>query len=260
MKRVLVTGAGGQLGRSLQDARSDHPNLIFRFAGKGDLDITAPEQIQAVFESFQPDYCINCAAFTKVEEAERRSAPAIAVNVDGVRNLVHASEAAGTTLIHISTDYVFDGKKAGGYTPEDTPNPINIYGKTKLKGEQIIQSAMERFFIIRTSWLYSKQYGPNFYRTILAKAEKGEKLTVTDAQSGCPTDAANLAEHILNLIEADHQAYGLSHFTDGEAMTWYDFAARILEEHQLEQRAKLVRAADYRTIAKRPVNSVLSDS
>ena len=185
MKRILVTGANGQLGRSLQEIATRHQKFEFLFLDKSKMDITRPEQILRRFQEFGPEYCINCAAYTAVDQAEKTPERAYAVNAGGVENLIKACLEQQTTLIHISTDYVFDGKKESGYFPADTPNPINVYGKTKLLGEQIIQQSMERYFIIRTSWLYSKKYGKNFYKTILEKAKKGIKLTVTDSQKGC---------------------------------------------------------------------------
>jgi dTDP-4-dehydrorhamnose reductase len=192
-----------------------------------------------------------------VEQAEKTPDPAYAVNVEGVRNLVEACKRYGIILIHISTDYVFDGEKEEGYSPEDTPNPINVYGRTKYLGEQVIRQGMERYFIIRTSWLYSRKYGPNFYLTILEKAKSGEKLVVTDAQKGCPTDAANLALHIISIIAEGNAAYGISHFTDGEAMSWFGFAERILKEKGLNQDTELVKGGNYLTFVRRPENSIL---
>lgn len=257
MKKVLVTGANGQLGRSIQDRAPEYSFLKFLFLDKTRLDITQSDNIRVIFKELKPQYCINCAAYTKVDQAEKTPGQANAVNVKGVENLVKACKEFNTILIHISTDYVFDGKKKDGYLPDDEPNPINVYGKTKLEGERIIQKNLERYFIIRASWLYSKKYGPNFYLTILEKARRGEALNVTDSQRGCPTDAANLARHILNLVESDRTDYGISHFTDGEPMTWFDFAFRILKEEGLSSFCQLHKATNYRTLAVRPKNSVL---
>jgi dTDP-4-dehydrorhamnose reductase len=256
MSWVLVTGAGGQLGKSLEDLSSEYPDLKFLFLGKASLDITSRDKVLETFRDFHPDYCINCAAYTQVEQAEKTPEPAYAVNVEGVRNLVEACKRYGTILIHISTDYVFDGEKEGGYCPEDTPNPINVYGRTKYLGEQVIRQGMERYFIIRTSWLYSRKYGPNFYLTILQKAKSSEKLLVTDAQKGCPTDAANLARHIMSLIGEGNAAYGISHFTDGEAMSWFGFAERILRENGILEEG-ILNKGNHATIARRPAGSIL---
>jgi dTDP-4-dehydrorhamnose reductase len=255
--KVLVTGADGQLGRSIQEIAEDYKGLKFRFTDRTDLDISVPGHVLKFFKEFRPKYCINCAAYTQVDQAEKTPDAAYAVNVEGVKNLVKASKRYGTILIHISTDYVFDGEKEGGYTPEDDPNPINVYGKTKLKGEQIIQQEMEQYFIIRTSWLYSTKYGLNFYRTVLEKAKKGEKLVVTGAQRGCPTDAANLAQYILDKIQSENTDYGIVHFTDGVPLTWFEFALHILDREGLSDYPHLTKAENYRTFAIRPKNSIL---
>ena len=180
------------------------------------------------------------------------------VNVKGVENLAEASKELGAILIHISTDYVFDGKKKEGYLPTDKPNPINVYGETKLEAERVIQEAIDRYFIIRTSWLYSKNYGPNFYLTILNKAKLGEDLAVTDSQRGCPTDAANLAHHILEKIQSGSEDYGISHFTDRVPMTWYEFARFILKKEGLLNEVRLQKAENYRSFTARPENSILN--
>lgn len=257
MKRVLVTGAGGQLGKSIQDLAPEYPDLVFLFLDKADMDITQADLVAEEFREYHPDYCINCAAYTRVDQAEKNPEPAYAVNVKGVENLVIACKETHTILIHISTDYVFDGSKREGYLPNDQPNPINVYGKTKWLGEQAIQKELDRYFIIRTSWLYSKKYAPNFYLTILEKARRGERLQVTDSQVGCPTNAANLARHILGLIGSGSADYGISHFTDGEPMSWFSFAVKILKDNNLFTSGFIRKADNYGTFAVRPKNSVL---
>ena len=258
VKRILVTGANGQLGKSLRDLSKSFLEMDFLFLNRSDLDITSAIEIRKWFLKYHPDYCVNCAAYTQVDQAEKTPLEAYNVNVKGVENIVAACKEWGTTLIHISTDYVFDGKKKQGYLPTDKPNPINIYGKTKLEGERAIQEGMEKFFIIRTSWLYSKNYPPNFYLTILDKARKGEPLSVTDTQRGCPTDAANLAHHILEKIQSGSDDYGISHFTDRVPMTWYEFARLILKKEGLLNQAHLQKAENYRSFTSRPENSILN--
>jgi dTDP-4-dehydrorhamnose reductase len=257
MTRILVTGANGQLGRSLRDLAGICAGLDFLFLGKSELDITCRGDINSWFQKYEPHYCINCAAYTKVDQAEKTPSRAYDINVKGVENLVSACIDHDTTLIHISTDYVFDGEKEGGYLPGDEPNPINIYGKTKLEGEKVIQKNMQKYFIIRTSWLYSKKYGPNFYMTILDKAKKGVPFGVTKSQRGCPTDAANLAQHILEIIEKGVREFGISHFTDGIPMSWHEFARRIMEENGLTECMELLKAEEYATFVRRPSNSHL---
>src|SRR5690606_6719445 len=150
------------------------------------LDITNVKTVNDIFDSNNFDYCINCAAYTNVEQAEKEPDKAFAVNVDGVQNITNACNKNQVVLFHISTDYVFDGEKESGYLPSDIPNPINVYGASKLKGEELIQAGLKHYFIVRTSWLYNKNYGHNFYRTILSKAKEGEDLKITEDQRGCP--------------------------------------------------------------------------
>lgn len=258
MTAVLVTGSDGQLGQCLQKISTDYPELHFDFRNSKTLDITDPEKLSAVFSNGAFGYCINCAAYTHVEQAEKTPDPAFAVNAVGVRNLAEQCLHHRVTLLHISTDYVFDGRKDSGYLPSDPTNPINVYGKSKLQGERSIQELLTRYFIVRTSWLYS-EFGANFYKTVVRKAEAGEDLRITDEQTGCPTNANHLARYLLQLISMGNTDYGIHHFTDGEAMTWFDFAQRILRENHLENKVKLDRAVNYRTFAKRPKNSVLAN-
>ena len=257
MKKVLVTGASGQLGLSIQDIHAQYPNLMFNFFNSNQLDITDNQRIKDVFEHYKFDYCINCAAYTNVEQAEKTPEIAYQVNGDGVENLAKACKENNVNLIHISTDYVFDGEKKEPYTLEDTPKPINEYGKSKLLGENHIKNLLNNYFIIRTSWLYSKSHGKNFYKTILEKAKKGGTLNITDQQIGCPTNTLNLALFILNNLIEKKANFGIIHFTDDIVMTWYQFAEKIITENKLEDRVTLLKAENYLTFAKRPKNSVL---
>ncbi|MFK7813233.1 MAG: dTDP-4-dehydrorhamnose reductase [Maribacter sp.] len=256
MTRILVTGSDGQLGKCIQKSAMNYPQVDFVFHDSKTLDITNPEKITAIFSLKHFDYCINCAAYTDVEQAEKTPEPAFAINAEAVRHLALACSEYLTTLIHISTDYVFDGTKETAYLVSDRTNPINIYGKSKLRGEKHIQKSLKEYFIIRTSWLYS-EFGKNFYKTIVEKAKTETVLRITDEQTGCPTNANNLAAYILNLVVSKSKAYGIHHLTDGEAMTWYDFAKKILLENGLQDDVKLDRAKNYRTFATRPKNSIL---
>lgn len=257
MGSILVTGSKGQLGKSLQDLAKDYPNFDFVFMDSKSLDITNVKTVNDIFDSNNFDFCINCAAYTNVEQAEKERDKAFQVNAEGVRNIAIACKKNQVVLLHVSTDYVFDGEKETGYLPSDTANPINVYGASKLKGEEIIQTELSDYFIVRTSWLYNRNYGHNFYRTILSKAKAGEDLKVTADQRGCPTNTDNLARFLLNLIEKNNKIYGIHHFSDGEAMTWFEFAKAILEENSLIGTVELDKAQNYRTFAARPKNSVL---
>ena len=256
--KILVTGANGQLGKTIQDLYHDNDlGLEFNFVGKQELDITNKNQIHNFFKENRIDYCINCAAYTNVEQAEKTPEMAFKVNAEGVKYLAQTCNKTNTVLIHVSTDYVFDGEKGTPYTIQDVPNPINEYGKSKLLGEQYIQEIMSKFFIIRTSWLYSKIHGKNFYKTILDKAKTEKSLYITDEQIGCPTDVVNLTEFIVALILRNEKAFGIHHYCDNKIMTWFSFAEHILYENNLKDKINLFKSSNYITLAKRPKYSVL---
>lgn len=256
MRNVIVTGSEGQLGRTFLELSPDH-DCNFDFTTSTELNITDFNNIESEFQKRKYDFCINCAAYTNVEQSEKVPELAFKVNAEGVKNLAEACKKYQVVLIHISTDYVFDGSKTGPYTVDDTPNPINQYGLSKLKGEEYIRSILRNHYIIRTSWLYSKKYGHNFYKTVLKKAMEGQELRVTDTQKGCPTNTENLVKFIIEEVLTGKVAFGTHHFTDGRAMTWYDFAKQILIDNGLTDKAKLILDRNYRTLAKRPQNSVL---
>ena len=259
--KILVTGANGQLGKTLNELSSIHKEeLQFIFTTKEELDITEEHKVQDYFSKNKFDYCINCAAYTNVDQAELDSKSAFKVNAEGVKYLAESCKDTNTILIHISTDYVFDGTKNKPYTEEDETNPINEYGKSKLLGEQYIQGILQECFIIRTSWLYSKKHGKNFYKTILQKAKNDEQLKIINNQIGCPTDCVNLAILMLKIVTHNHTKYGIHHFCDEQQMTWFSFAKQILKENNLLTSTKLIRHNNYDTLALRPINSILKNS
>ncbi|GAA4967580.1 dTDP-4-dehydrorhamnose reductase [Algibacter aquimarinus] len=259
MTKILVTGASGQLGKTIKELYSNNKiGLNFTFVTKEDLDITVLNDLQVFFKKNSFDYCINCAAYTNVEQAEKTPNIAFKINAEGAKNLAKICKVFSTVLIHISTDYVFDGEKEEPYSTYDKPNPINEYGKSKLEGEEHIRGLMKNYFIIRTSWLYSKKHGNNFYKSILKKAKTEKKVFVTDSQTGCPTDAANLSKFIILLIVHKSHSFGMHHFRDQKIMTWFDFAKEILSKNNLLAKTNLVRVAKYSTFAVRPKTSVLS--
>ncbi len=260
-KKVLVTGANGQLGLTFKELYEDNErNIDFVFVAKTELDITEEQQVKQYFKENQFDYCINCAAYTNVEQAEKTPEIAYKVNAEGVKYLAEACKEYNMGIIHISTDYVFDGEKKERYKVTDKPNPINEYGKSKLLGEQYIQETFDEYFIVRTSWLYSKKFGSNFYRNILKKAKTEKELFVTNEQTGSPTDTESLSQYIIKLIKEDSSGFGIHHFSDDKVMTWYDFAKNILLENNIYNEVKLVRVKNYRTFAKRPIYTVLTKS
>ena len=225
MKRVLVTGANGQLGLALQEVAKES-NLEIVFMDKHSLDITNAEAIKEVFDKQSFDVCINAAAYTDVDGAETNKALAYAINATAAENLAKVCKHHECWLIHISTDYVFDGTLDRPYTPSDTPNPLNVYGASKLAGEQAIQAVGGTCSIVRTSWLYS-QYGNNFYTKLQAQLDAEKTLQVTTDQQGCPTRAEDLATHLLTGIANQQLAKGISHYYGSEVMTWLDLARRL---------------------------------
>jgi dTDP-4-dehydrorhamnose reductase len=257
MKNILVTGANGQLGKCLLDLSPNISNFHFVFADKELLDLGDPANIESFFTSRHFDYCINAAAYTNVEKAESESDLAFRVNAEGVKHLAQQCARHDTVLIHVSTDYVFDGLKTTPYKENDPVAPLNQYGASKLQGEAYIQQICHKYFILRTSWLYS-QYGHNFLKSILKFAEEKKDLKITTEQIGTPTNANDLAGAILHIITTDNRNYGLYHFSNDGNATWYDFAKEILRQTQRLEEVKLVETDYYPTFAKRPRYSVLS--
>jgi dTDP-4-dehydrorhamnose reductase len=256
MKQVLVTGANGQLGLAIQAATTDFPELKFVFAGKAELDITNEKEIAAFFENNQLGYCINAAAYTDVDKAEEEPQAAYLLNETAPRLLAEVCKKHGVFLVHISTDYVFDGTKGTAYTTEDTPNPINVYGASKLAGEKAIAAVGGDYCIVRTSWLYS-EYGNNFQTKILKKLKTSSELEVVGDLYGTPTCALNLVVFLLSKIVKSAFAYNLEHFADGISMTWYDLAKKIVVGQAPIER-KLSTKAHQKAL--RPINTTLSNT
>ena len=256
MIKVLVTGGNGQLAQCLKDVVKHHDHLAVDFQDLPDLDITNQPQLESYFSKNEFDYCINCAAYTAVDLAEEQSSLAYAVNAEGPKNLAEVCQKFQTTLIHISTDFVFDGQKRTPYLETDAPNPLGVYGASKLQGEHYIQEVMEDYFIIRTSWLYS-EYGNNFMKTMLKLSETREEINVVSDQIGSPTYAGDLAEVLIKIVLSSSKAYGLYHFSNFGAISWYDFAVEIFRHFGKKIEVKPIKTKDYPTAAKRPEYSVL---
>ena len=231
MIRVLITGANGQLGLALQEAAKDFP-LDLIFLDKNSLNINNVEDIKEVFASQSFDVCINAAAYTHVDGAEANKELAYATNATAVETLAKICKQLECWLVHISTDYLFDGTLDRPYMPSDTPNPLNVYGASKLAGEQAIQAVGGTYSIVRTSWLYS-QCGNNFYTKLQAQLDAGKTLQVTAAQQGCPTRAEDLAAHLLTGIANQQLSKGISHYCGSEVMTWLDLARRLFPNHEV---------------------------
>jgi len=256
MKTVLVTGASGQLGKCIQKLASKENAIDWLFMDSSEIDITSTGDLSMCFGSKQIDYCINCAAYTNVEKAESDKEKAFSINAEAVKNLAEICRKHKTVLIHISTDYVFDGTSNSHYKEVDKTNPINVYGASKLKGEQYIQSIIGYHFIFRTSWLYS-EFGHNFYKTILNKAAEKATLNITTAQKGTPTNANHLAELLVQIIKEENKNYGLYHYSNAGETTWHGFAKEILRVSNNCDAVILNEDNSYKTIAERPEYSVL---
>jgi dTDP-4-dehydrorhamnose reductase len=285
IKTILITGCNGQLGKCIQDivkeaenrkqnietsltgspyqltALNNLPNYNFLFTDIDELDITDINAVKTFVHQNNIDCIVNAAAYTNVDQAESEPDLAFEINADGVWNLAHICMEQHVFLIHISTDYVFDGKSTTPYKTNAAPHPVSVYGASKLKGEKAIFFEQIPAVIIRTSWLYSK-YGHNFMNTMLRLGKEKEEVFVVDDQYGAPTHARNLAEVILQIV---HQADKISkpciyHYANEGVTTWYCFAQKILEFAQLPCKVHPVSTAGYPTAAKRPAYSVFDVS
>lgn len=255
-KKILITGSNGQLGQCLKKQADNFTAFQYFFASKNELDIADKVALKTLFQKENFAYCINTAAYTNVEKAESESEKAFVINSEAVQHLAEICKEFDVVLIHISTDYVFDGKKRTPYTEEDPTNPLNVYGQSKLDGEKHIQNSWHKHFIFRTSWLYS-QYGHNFYNSILRMAKERKELTITTEQTGTPTNANDLAQAILKIIEQENEEYGVYHFSNSGETTWYGFAKAILKQTNKLNSVNLVETNHYPTFAQRPEYSVL---
>jgi len=256
MGNILVIGGKGQLGQCLQEKVSSNGVHNFIFLGSADLDITNDQQTQEVFEQYQPVYCINCAAYTAVDQAEEDFDRAFQINEFAVKRVAENCLKYSTTLIHISTDFVFNGDSSIPLTEALHTSPVNVYGLSKLKGEQEIQGIMEQYYILRTSWLYSEKAN-NFVKTMLKLSQSRTELTVIYDQIGTPTYAMDLAEVILKVITDDPKAYGLYHYSNEGVASWYDFAKAVFEFAEVDMKVMPVASSAFVTKAKRPHYSVL---
>lgn len=223
--RILMTGARGQIGSQIRKMLPDDWELIA--TDSKTLDITHADSVENMLSVFQPDVVMNTAGYTNVDAAENDLEKAFAINAQGVLNLARSANQHGVKMLHLSTDYVFDGTKYTPYTESNYPNPLNIYGKSKLAGEVAALSANPATLIVRTSGVFSA-VGNNFLTTVLNNAKQGKAFGVVDEQICCPTYAADLAAALITLVRDYPQMRGLYHFTGGTALSWYDFAKKIV--------------------------------
>ena len=261
---VLVTGANGQLGQAIQSIVGNYPSIDFVFCASLELNISDKSNCEFIFEKHKPQFCINAAAYTAVDKAESEPKEAFAINVTGAQNLAEVCKTHDAILLHVSTDFVFDGLATEPYSEEAIPNPTGVYGVTKLQGEQAIQNTWEKHFIIRTSWVYS-QFANNFMKTMLRLASERDSLSVVSDQIGTPTNAVDLAEYLLTIITFDFRlstfgCYGIYNFSNEGQCSWYDFAAEIFRVNNITINLLAIPSSAYPTPAKRPAYSVLDKS
>lgn len=259
MKRVLVTGGNGQLGNALKVIASHYPSLCLLFTDVQELDLTDSVALAAFVKDQSIDYVLNCAAYTAVDKAEDESELCDLVNHIGVKNIGEVASRFDVKVIHISTDYVFDGTNYKPYVETDRTAPASVYGNTKLEGEKALFEACPESIVIRTSWLYS-EYGNNFVKTMLRLGTEREELRVVFDQVGTPTYAGDLASAMLTIAAGELFVPGIYHFSNEGVCSWYDFTIRIHQLADIQCRVLPVESSEYPTKAKRPHYSVLNKS
>src|SRR5574344_321415 len=257
--KLLITGAYGQLGNEMRVALERYPHLESIFTDVDTLDITDKNAVDAFVALHQPNVLINCAAYTAVDKAEDDLALCYKINCDAVRNLGEVAQAHGMTVIHVSTDYVFDGTGHIPYTEDMAVSPTNVYGKSKLAGERELRKACPGAIIIRTSWLYSG-FGNNFVKTMLKLGNERSQLKVIFDQIGTPTYAADLADSMLQIIDSEKFVPGIYHFSNEGVCSWYDFTKMIFKLAHVECEVLPIESKDYAVRTPRPHYSVLNKS
>ena len=259
MKNILVTGGKGQLASCIKDVSANLDNLNFIYVDIDQLDITDMKSVITFFKNNSVSYCINCAAYTAVDKAESNKEFAERVNVLGAKNLAIACESNGAVLIHISTDFVFDGMQTKLYDEKDKANPLSVYGMTKLNGELVLADVLKEHIIIRTSWLYS-EHGQNFLKTMIKLGSERDSLSVVADQIGTPTYAGDLAKTIVTIIGEEKTNYGTYHYSNEGVASWYDFAKAIFDIREITVALSPIKTEAYPTPAIRPRYSVMDKS
>jgi len=258
---ILLFGGEGQLGQQLY-VLAQKLTIQIRVLGRHEADITDASQVRTAIANHRPSVVINAAAYTKVDPAELEVERAMQVNASGAGIVAESCSAAGVPLIHVSTDYVFDGKKPGSYCESDPVNPVSVYGRSKEQGEVAVRRALVRHVILRVSWLYGA-FGSNFFKTMIRLARDRDEIRVVADQHGCPTSTLSLARAILTIAPrlGESGNWGTFHYAARDATTWYAFADEIIRLQALstgrQPRVVAIGTGDYRTLAKRPANSVL---
>ena len=251
--KILVTGANGMLGQDLCPILEDVGAFVIE-TDVNTLDITNEKMVEDVIKDVHPDMVVHCAAYTNVNKAEEEKEIARKINVTGTENVAKACGKNDIVMVYISTDYVFDGEKGEKYLPSDTPNPLSMYGLTKLEGENVVKKYCEKHYIARTAWLYG-HHGKNFVETMISLAEKPE-LKVVDDQIGCPTWTVELANGILKLFDKPFGTYNVC--GSGET-SWYGFAKEIFSQMKMDVNLKPCKTEEFPSPAKRPKYSVMEN-
>ena len=266
--KVLVTGRDGQVAQSLSECGNGHPQLELLFAARPDADLSIPGSIAKAIAAARPDVVINAAAYTDVDRAEDEPELAYRINADGAGEAALAASAIGARIIQLSTDYVFDGKKSQPYVEADPTNPLNVYGVSKLAGEERVRSANARHLILRTSWVVSP-FGRNFVKTMIGAARSRDVLTVVDDQRGRPTSALDLADALIGIVErwrgGDDVGLGSTYHVAGTSeASWFDLAGEIMNKSRRlggpSAEIRPIRTSDWSARAQRPLNTVLDTS
>ena len=252
--KVLVTGVKGQLGYDVVkdlEKRGHQPIGVDR----DEMDLMDNEAIRTFIMNLKPEAIIHCAAYTAVDKAEEEVETCYQINAEAVKVISECAKELDVKLIYISTDYVFDGTKEGEYVETDLPNPINVYGASKLKGEQYVQTLLEKYYIVRISWVFGVN-GNNFIKTMRRLGSERDELNIINDQVGSPTYTADLAPLLVDMMETDK--YGIYHATNEETCSWYEFANEIFKQSGIEVKTNPITTDQYPTAAKRPMNSKMS--
>lgn len=258
MKKILIIGGNGQLGNCFRKLAPEYEDRFeFDFTDSQTLNIIDRDQVSDYFYDFKPDYCINASAYTAVDLAETESEKAFAVNAEGVGNLAEACAENKTIFIHISTDYVFDGETNISYSEDDFTNAQGVYGASKEKGEDLAMDLQPKTIILRTSWLYS-EFNKNFVKTMLHLFEVKEELGIVNDQFGQPTNANDLAQAVMNIVEKETKTYGIFHFSNYPETTWFNFAQKIADFSGSKIKLNPIKTSEFPTAAKRPKRSTMS--
>lgn len=261
-EKILVTGAKGQLGKKIIEMLGNGYDLVL--TDSEEMDITDKPKVEKFIKSIKPDFIIHGAAYTRVDDAEEKVDLCRKINADGTKNVALAAKDNNTTLLYISTDFVFDGKKKSPYTEEDMPNPESVYAQTKLEGENFIREICPKYYILRTSWLFGElpegRPGTNFVEAMLKLAKERDSLDVVSDQIGSPTYTGDLVKMIKTIIEKENIPYGTYHISGTGEASWYDFAKEIFKQTNIEIDLKPINSDQYSQKAKRPSYSYLDKS